>query len=66
MHACVAVLDGWMDEWMDGWIDPCLPSSHLYPDCTGHSAFRGGQYHVVEAALQGRDVFVLMPTGPSH
>ena len=29
----------------------------------GHHSFRAGQQQVIEAAMQGRDVFVLMPTG---
>ncbi|KAG7355950.1 ATP-dependent DNA helicase RecQ [Nitzschia inconspicua] len=29
----------------------------------GHKSFRDGQQEVVEKAIQGRDVFVLMPTG---
>lgn len=29
----------------------------------GHSTFRKGQGEVIEQAMQGRDVFVLMPTG---
>lgn len=29
----------------------------------GHQSFRPGQREIVEAAVQGRDVFVLMPTG---
>ena len=29
----------------------------------GHRSFRKGQKDVIEAAIQGRDVFVLMPTG---
>jgi ATP-dependent DNA helicase RecQ len=29
----------------------------------GHKEFREGQFSCVNAALQGRDVFCLMPTG---
>jgi bloom syndrome protein len=29
----------------------------------GHASFRAGQREVIEQAMQGRDVFVLMPTG---
>jgi bloom syndrome protein len=31
----------------------------------GHRGFRGEQRKVVAAALEGKDVFVLMPTGAS-
>jgi superfamily II DNA or RNA helicase len=32
-------------------------------DIFGHQSFRPGQRDVIEQAIQGRDVFVLMPTG---
>ena len=32
----------------------------------GHRSFRRGQKDVIEKAIQGRDVFVLMPTGYVH
>ena len=54
----------------------CLPthskSAHIAPlqlldlanlKVFGHAGFRPGQREVVEAALAGQDVFVLMPTG---
>ncbi|KDO33919.1 hypothetical protein SPRG_01798 [Saprolegnia parasitica CBS 223.65] len=38
-------------------------AKHILRDVFGHSSFRPGQERVVQEALLGNDVFVLMPTG---
>ena len=43
---------------------PATPNAHeLLAACFGHTEFREGQQQAVEAALGGRDVLVVMPTG---
>ncbi|OQS07629.1 bloom syndrome protein [Thraustotheca clavata] len=43
--------------------DKMKRAKHILRDVFGHSAFRPGQERVVQEALLGHDVFVLMPTG---
>eukprot|EP00547_Thalassionema_nitzschioides_P005472 CAMPEP_0194204474 /NCGR_PEP_ID=MMETSP0156-20130528/3983_1 /TAXON_ID=33649 /ORGANISM="Thalassionema nitzschioides, Strain L26-B" /LENGTH=1111 /DNA_ID=CAMNT_0038930501 /DNA_START=141 /DNA_END=3476 /DNA_ORIENTATION=+ len=66
-------------EWADGmegkWnnenrnLDSHLGEKSILDHCTenrrifGHKSFRPGQQVIIERAIQGRDVFVLMPTG---
>ncbi|KAF0696338.1 Aste57867_12897 [Aphanomyces stellatus] len=62
-------------SWVDGSVTKCPPPSgpqlankmkrakFLLRDVFGHSSYRPGQERIVQEALAGKDVFVLMPTG---
>lgn len=61
--------DGMEGNWNESALGPIATGSDtkdMYQEnqrIFGHRSFRPGQKEVIEKAIQGRDVFVLMPTG---
>ena len=48
---------------MDASLGECMTPQHILQKFFGYDTFRHHQLDVIEEALAGRDVFVLMPTG---